>query len=241
MCGRVFIKADIQTMVGAFSFANGDGVKGMANQLPRYNGAPSQDYPIIIRDVVRDPDLFGPVFVSARWGLLPKWAKDPKGGRPPPINARCETIATNGMFKAAYRSRRCLVPIDGFFEWKDIYGTGKNKQPYAIAMKSGAPFALAGIWETWRDPKTDVDIRTFAIVTCEPNEMMAEIHDRMPVVLHEDDYRRWISDAENPADLMKPFPAGLMKMWPIGRGVGKYENNGPEIIEETGPEAPTLI
>ena len=154
MCGRVYIKADLQTMVSAFSFANSDGIQGLANQLPRYNGAPTQTYPIIIRDVIRDPDLFGPVFVSARWGLLPRWATDPQGGgRPPPINARCETIATNGIFKAAYRSRRCLVPIDGFFEWKDIHGTGKNKQPYAIALKSGTPFALAGIWETWRDPE----------------------------------------------------------------------------------------
>ena len=156
MCGRVYIKSTLKGLMRTFSFARSEGVEGIANQFPRYNGAPTQTYPIIIRDVIRDPDLFGPVFVSARWGLIPRWAKDAKGGgRAPPINVRCETISTNGLFKAAYRSRRCLVPIDGFFEWKDIYGTGKNKQPYAIALKSGAPFALAGIWEYWRDPQTE--------------------------------------------------------------------------------------
>ena len=132
MCGRVFIKTNLEGMMDAFAFADRKGALGLSNQFPRYNGAPSLDYPIIIRDMVREPDIMGPVFVSARWGLMPGWMKP--GGRPPPINARCEGIAANGMFKSAYRSRRCLVPIDGFFEWKDIFGTGKNKQPYAVAM-----------------------------------------------------------------------------------------------------------
>jgi putative SOS response-associated peptidase YedK len=145
MCGRIFIRTNLESMMTAFAFADRKGALGLSNQFPRYNGAPSLDYPIIIRDMVREPDTMGPVFVSDRWGLTPGWMKP--SGRPPPINARCEGIATNGMFKSAYRMRRCLVPIDGFFEWQDIFGTGKNKQPYAIAMKSGAPFALAGIWE----------------------------------------------------------------------------------------------
>ncbi len=83
---------------------------------PTYNGAPTQYYPVIITDVIRDPDVFGPTFVSARWGLIPRWIKEPKPDRPPPINARCEGISTNGMFEDAYRRRRCLIPIDGFFE-----------------------------------------------------------------------------------------------------------------------------
>ncbi len=241
MCGRVYIKTTLEGLMRAFAFARNERIGGLANQFPRYNGAPTQTYPIIIRDVIRDPDLFGPVFVSARWGLIPRWAKDAKAsGRPPPINVRCETISTNGLFKAAYRSRRCLVPIDGFFEWKDIYGTGRNKQPYAIALKSGAPFALAGIWEYWRDPQTGEDIRSFAIITCEPNEMMATLHDRMPVLLHPEDYERWISSAEDPRDLMKPFPAELMSMWKIGRNVGSPKNDSPDIIEEIDPE-PDLL
>ena len=98
MCGRVYIKTTLEGLMRAFAFARSEGVGGLANQFPRYNGAPTQTYPIIIRDVIRDPDLFGPVFVSARWGLIPRWAKDAKGGgRPPPINVRCETISTNGL------------------------------------------------------------------------------------------------------------------------------------------------
>lgn len=211
---------------------------GLGNQFPKWNGAPSQDYPIIIRDMVREPDTFGPVFASARWGLLPNWAKP--GGRPPPINARAEGIASNGMFRNAYKSRRCLVPINGFFEWKDIYGTGKNKQPYAIGMKDGSPFALAGIWEWRKDTETGIETKNFAIVTCEPNELMAMIHDRMPVILHRDDYERWLSPEPDPYDLMKPFSANLMKMWPIGKGVGSPRNNTPDIIEEIEPEEPLI-
>ncbi|EJZ17414.1 SOS response-associated peptidase [Rhizobium sp. Pop5] len=240
MCGRIFVRTSLEELISNFPFAvKGGDIDGLGNRFPRWNGAPSQDYPIIVRDIVREPDTSGPIFVTARWGLMPSWAKP--GGRPPPVNVRCEGISSNGMFRAAYRSRRCLVPINGFFEWKDIHGTGKNKQPYAIAMKDGSPFALAGIWETWKDAN-GVSIRNFAIVTSEPNEMMAEIHDRMPVILHREDYERWLSPEPDPHDLMKPFPAELMTMWKIGRGVGSPKNDRPDIIEEVedDPE-PTLI
>ncbi len=135
---------------------------------------------------------------SARWGLIPGWIKEQRPGKPPSVNARCGGIATNGMFKKAYACRRCLIPIDGFFEWKDIFGTGENKQPYAIAMNSGEPFALAGVWESWRNPETGEDIRTFCVITRPPNEMMATIHDRMPVILHREDYERWLSPEPDP-------------------------------------------
>lgn len=232
MCGRVFIKTNLESMMNAFAFADRKGALGLANQFPRYNGAPSLDYPIIIREMVREPDIMGPVFVSAGWGLIPGWMKP--GGRPQ-VNVRSEGIARNSKFKVAYRARRCLVPIDGFFEWKDILGTGKNKQPYAVAMKSGAPFALAGIWEAWRNA-ADVDVRTFAIITCPANAMMAAIHDRMPVILHPENYERWLSPEPEPDDLMKPFPSELMTMWPIGKAVGSPENDTPDIIEQINPD-----
>ncbi|MFC0804797.1 SOS response-associated peptidase [Ensifer sp. P24N7] len=235
MCGRIYIKSTLGDLLRNFSFAATERVEGLANQFPRYNGAPSLHYPIIVRDMVREPDVFGPTFASARWGLIPDWIKEQKPGRPPPVNARCEGIANNGMFKKAYASRRCLIPIDGFFEWKDIFGTGKNKQPYAIAMKSGEPFALAGIWETWRNPDTDEDIRTFCVITCPPNDMMAAIHDRMPVILHPEDYERWLSPEAEPYDLMKPFPAELMTMWPIDRKVGSPKNDTADILDPTEP------
>lgn len=235
MCGRVFIKTNLEGLMQAFAWAGREGALGLDNQFPRYNGAPSLNYPIIIME----PDL-GPIFASANWGFVPRFSKDGKGdGKRPPVNARREGIATNGMFKAAYRWRRCLVPIDGYFEWKDIYGNGKNKQPYAIALKTGEPFALAGIWETWRNPETREEIRTFCIITCEPNELMAQIHDRMPVLLHPDDYRRWMSDEPDPDDLMKPYPTELMRMWPIGRDVGSPKNDRPDILDEVEPEPTT--
>ncbi|MGY5811986.1 SOS response-associated peptidase [Rhizobium sp. LEGMi198b] len=246
MCGRVYIRSSLRELLDNFAFAGAGDVEGLANRFPRYNGAPQQDYPIIIREIVQEPDVMGPVFASARWGFIPTWAKDAGTGRPPPINARAEGISTSGMFKHAYKSKRCLIPINGFFEWKDIYGTGKNKQPYAIAMKSGEPFALAGIWSSRGDPDTGLDLRTFAIVTCEPNEMMATIHDRMPVILAPEFYERWLSAESDPYELLKPFPAELMTMWPIGRDVGSPKNDRPDIIDpieeatDDDPE-PTLL
>ncbi|MEY9199092.1 putative SOS response-associated peptidase YedK [Sinorhizobium fredii] len=234
MCGRVYIKSNLDGLLREFSFAEREAVEGMANQFPRYNGAPSLYYPIIVTEVIRDPDVFGPSFASARWGLIPRFAKT-QPGRPPPINARSEGISTVGLFKDAYRRRRCLIPVDGFFEWKDIFGTGKNKQPYAIAMKSGEPFALAGLWDTWRDPETDEDIRTFCVITCPANEMIAKIHDRMPVILHGQDYERWLSPEADPAELMRPFPAELMTMWPIDRKVGSPKYDAADILDPVEP------
>ncbi len=230
MCGRIYIKASLRELLSNFSFARPGDIEPLSNSFPNYNGAPTQSYPIIIRDVVQEPDVMGPIFVSARWGFVPEWAKDEGTGRPAPINAKAEGIQANGLFRQAYKSKRCLVPINGFFEWKDIHGTGKNKQPYAIAMKDGSPFVLAGIWSIRRDRDTGLDRRTFAIITCAPNELMGTIHDRMPVILHPDDYERWLSPEPDPADLMKPFPAELMTMWKIGRDVGSVKNNRPDLI-----------
>jgi putative SOS response-associated peptidase YedK len=235
MCGRVNVKTSLDGILSAFAFASrGEGIDGMANQFPRWNGAPKQDYPIIIQE----PDVAGPVFMRANWGLIPRRTADPKK-LPLLINARSETVATNGYFKFAFQSRRALMPIDGYFEWQDIHGTGRNKRPYAIAMADDSPFCLAAIWETWRDPNDPFggEVRTFAILTCEPNEMMARIHDRMPVILHPGDYKRWLDpDLPGPLDLLKPFPSELMKMWPIGDKVGNWRNNTPDILDPLDPE-----
>ena len=133
-------------------------------------------------------------------------------------------------FRDAYRQRRCIVPVDGFFEWKAIKGQ-KAKQPYAIAMKDGSPFGLGGLWENWKDPSTGESIRTFAIVTTDANELVAEIHDRMPLIIAPSDYERWLSDDPDPGDLMRPFPAEPMRMWPISTRVNKPENDDPSIVE----------
>lgn len=129
------------------------------------------------------------------------------------------------MFKSAYASKRCLIPIDGYFEWKDIHGTGKEKQPYAMAMKDGSPFALAVIFDIWRNPSTGELVRTYSVVTCAPNDLMATIQDRMPVILASTDYARWIGPEADTADLMRPFPSELTTIWPISRKVGSPKND----------------
>jgi putative SOS response-associated peptidase YedK len=113
-------------------------------------------------------------------------------------------------FRDAYRRRRCILPVDGFYEWKPIKGQ-KAKQPYAIAMKDGKPFGIGGLWENWKDPLSGEWIRTFAVITTDANELVAEIHDRMPLIVAPGDYARWLSDEPDPRDLMRPFPAAPMR------------------------------
>lgn len=233
MCGRVIVRTTIAGLINNFTFAHRKDGDGLDDLPPRYNGSPRQEYPIIIHE----DDVEGPVFVSANWGFVPGWMKDPKGG-PRPINAKSETVATNGMFRHAYKSRRALMPIDGFFEWKAIKGS-KITQPYAIAMKSLQPFCIAGIWDYWFDHELGRRIRTFCVLTCKPNELMATIHDRMPVILHPKDYQRWIANIEpDPNDLFAPLPEELMTMWPVSSKVGNPRNNAPDVVEEI-PLPPT--
>ena len=223
MCGRI-IQAS-----GPLRFAIVDGLNVVdsryANMPPRYNGAPSQDILVIRQNHETGERSLDPL----KWGLIPYWCNDPKGGRKP-INAKAETVATLPTFRDAYRKRRCIVPVDGFYEWKAIKGQ-KAKQPYAIAMKDGSPFGIAGLWENWKDPASGEWIRTFAVVTTDANEMVADIHNRMPAILATADYDRWLSDEPDPRDLLRPFPADLMRMWPISTRVNKPENDDATIIE----------
>jgi putative SOS response-associated peptidase YedK len=177
----------------------------LSNYPPRYNGAPSQDLLMIRRN--RDT---GEVLDLLRWGLIPYWCTDPKGGRKP-INAKPETVARLPMFRDAYARRRCILPVDGFFEWKAIKGL-KAKQPFAIAMRDGSPFGIAGIWENWKEPASGEWQRTFAIITVPPNELVAQIHNRMPAILGSADYERWLGDESDPHDLLRPFPSELIRM-----------------------------
>jgi putative SOS response-associated peptidase YedK len=147
-----------------------------------------------------------------RWGLIPYWHQDPAGGRKP-INAKCETVDRLPNFRDAYRKPRCILPVDGFFESEGDWA--KAKQPYAIAMKDGAPFGIGGIWENWKGPRSGEWVRMFAVITTDANELVAEIHDRMPLILAPKDYLRWLGEEPDPRDLMKPFPSEPMRMWPI--------------------------
>ena len=214
---------------GPLRYAIVDGLDVRDSRLhncpPRWNAAPSQELLVIRRNHKTGEISLDPV----RWGLIPYWCSDPKGGRKP-INAKAETVSTLPMFRDAYRLRRCIVPVDGFFEWKAIKGQ-KAKQPYAIAMKTGESFGIAGIWENWKEPASGEWIRTFAVITTDANELVEEIHDRMPVILHRFDYSRWLGDEPHPNELLRPFPANLMRMWPISTRVNKPENDDPSIVE----------
>ena len=201
-----------------------------SNVPPRYNGAPSQDLWIIRRHPgtgERSLDLL-------RWGLVPHFCREKP--KPAPINAAAETLATKTVppaerpfFAEAYRKRRCIMPIDGFFEWKPV--KGKIKQPFAIAMKDGSPFGLAALWENWQDPKSGEWLRTFCVVTTRANSLVRPIHSRMPLVLKPADYARWLSDEDDPRDLLKPYPSEPMTLWPVSTRVNSHKNDDPSLIE----------
>jgi putative SOS response-associated peptidase YedK len=160
-----------------------------------------------------------------RWGLLPSvLAEKPK---PPPINARSEAVAASRLFSRAYAKRRCIVPVDGFFEWRSEEGKGP-KQPFAIAMKDRRPFGLAGLWENWRDPATDTWIRSFCILTTAANTAIAPLHPRMPVILDPADYERWLGDEPDPHDLLRAYPPEPLEIWPVSTRV-----NGTRVDEKS--------
>jgi len=222
MCGRVFVRSTFAELMATSPAARRSNLPGL-DTGPRHNGAPSLVYPVI----VADGDSVHGAWAEARWGLVPGWVREAKP-KIAPINARCETVRTNGLFRGAYRARRCLVPVHGYFEWRSIRGV---KQPYALAMQRGQPFCLGGIWETRREPEFAVEQRTFAVITVPANELVATIHDRMPLILHERDYGRWLGDDPDPGDLMLPFPPELMTMWPVSRRVNRAGTEGADLLD----------
>jgi putative SOS response-associated peptidase YedK len=190
-----------------------------------YNIAPQSVQPI----VRPSPDSGAREFALLRWGLVPFWAKDAKIGYST-INARSEEVAGKPAFREAFRKRRCLVPADAFYEWARI--DAKTKKPFAIALKSGEPYAFAGLWERWR-PKEGEALETFTILTTDPNEVLEPIHNRMPVILEPKDYSRWLEPAaveRLPVDLLRPFPAEQMTAWPVSDRVGNVRNNDSELL-----------
>ena len=223
MCGRV-----IQSST-PFRLAIVEGLNvrdsRVHNYPPRWNGAPSQELLVIRRNHHTGEVSLDPL----RWGLIPYWCEDRRAGasRSTPSARRCARCRHSAI---AYRRRRCILPVDGFFEWKAIKGQ-KAKQPYAIGMKDGSPFGLGGLWENWKDPASGEWVRTFAIITTDANQLVAGIHDRMPLVIAPGDYRRWLGEEPDPGDLMRPFPAEPMRMWPISTRVNKPENDDPSVVE----------
>jgi putative SOS response-associated peptidase YedK len=193
---------------------------------PSYNIAPQTFQPV----VRLSEETFERRLVLMRWGFIPYWARDARIGYSS-INAKCETVTTGAIFRDAIKRRRCLIPADGVFEWQE--SAPKMKQPYAIGLKDGSPFAFAGLWERWTDKVTNRPLDTYTILTTEPNELIAPIHDRMPVILAPKDYERWMAPADLaqlPVDLLIPYPAEEMTAWKINVRVGDVRNDEATVI-----------
>jgi putative SOS response-associated peptidase YedK len=222
-------------MCGRYSFAVVDelieqrfGVRvRTAIYKARYNCAPSQKLAVISNQDPVELSFF-------RWGLIPFWAKEPSIGNKL-INAKSETITGKPSFKNAFRSRRCLVPADSFFEWKKA----AVKIPFRILMKDEQPFAMAGIWDRWTSSDGEI-IQSFSILTTEANEMMKGIHDRMPVILSPADEKRWLSPVSDQEllTMLKPYPSEKMKAYRISQLVNSPKNDVAGILT---PEASANI
>jgi putative SOS response-associated peptidase YedK len=209
MCGRFARKSTQEVLAEWFDLE----LEDMPWFAPSYNIAPQSTQPIVRlnRDTGRRESAL------LRWGLVPFWAQDAKIGYST-INARAEEITSKPAYREALKKRRCLVPADAFYEWQRL--DAKTKRPFAFALSSGEPYAFAGLWESWR-PKTPADaapLETFTILTTDPNELMEPVHNRMPVILEPKDYVRWLDPgdpARPPLDLLRPYPAERMKVWPV--------------------------
>jgi putative SOS response-associated peptidase YedK len=223
MCGRARLSSDVSEIKIAFRVPP---ERPMPNIAPSWNVAPTDPLPVVryhAKDHQRSLDVM-------RWGLVPFWAKDIKVGFAN-INAKAEGIENKPAFREAFRQRRCLVPVDNFYEWAK---TASGKQPYAIALADRKLMALAGLWETWRSTAGE-RVRSFAIITTAPNELCARLHNRMPAILAPESWPAWLG--EEPTDLphlkalLAPYPSDGMICWPVSARVGNVRNNDPNLIE----------
>lgn len=219
MCGRFTLTVDPGELQDRFENYNFP-----SNFAPRFNVAPSQPILAIPNDGENTADFF-------TWGLIPMWAKDPAMGNRL-INARAETLAEKPSFRGSLKYKRCLILADGFYEWKST-GSRKTKIPYFIHMKDRKPFAFAGLWDTWNSPDGSL-IKSCTIITTEPNDLVALVHNRMPAILHPRDYDKWLDPSpqtpENVQPLLQPFPAEAMSAYPVSTRVNKTDHDAPELV-----------
>jgi putative SOS response-associated peptidase YedK len=219
MCGRFAQALPAELLVRMF------GAVDLRNGAPRpsWNLAPSAQVAAAAWDARRHRR----VLVSMTWGLLAPWEKHWDTARMRPINARCETVAISRLFAPTFRRRRCLIAVDGWYEWAR---EGGQKIPHALARSDRGPAVLGGIWECWRSPIGD-RMLTLAIVTTPATAELAPIHDRMPLVLDEPDWPVWLGQSKgDAAALMRPAPRGSIVAWRVGRAVGNPNNNGAQLL-----------
>ena len=225
MCGRYSLYADLTTLLERFDI---DEVTFSKEEYaPNYNIAPSHQVVAIVNDGTKNR------LGMLRWGLIPPWAKDEKIGYKM-INARAETAAEKPSFRNAFKKKRCLVVADSFYEWQK---TTDRKIPMRIKLKSGEPFAFAALWESWKAPDGR-QVNTCSILTTEPNELMATIHNRMPVILSKEEEKIWldakVQDLDKLGALLNPFDASRMEAFEVSGKVNSPKNNGPELLERIG-------
>jgi putative SOS response-associated peptidase YedK len=223
MCGRARLSSDVSEIKLVFSIPPH---RPTPNFAANWNVAPTEDLPV----VRFDPKARERSLDMMRWGLVPYWAKDLKIGFST-INAKAESIDSKPAFHEAFRRRRCLVPIDNFYEWQKRDG---GKQPYAVALADRRLMALAGLWENWHAPGGEW-LRSFTIVTTAANRLIAPLHDRMPVILDPPAWPVWLGEAPAEASLLKallvPYPAEKLTVWPVSKRVGDVRNKDPGLIE----------
>jgi len=221
MCGRFTIVVSIDELMLRYLIEQ----PMDRYHLPRYNVAPMQNVWAVVHDGKKNR------LGQLRWGLVPSWASDDKIGSKM-INARRETLLEKPSFKTLVRRKRAIVPADGFYEWKK---SGNRKQPMRITMKDGSLFSMAGLYDTWQ-ASDGRKISTCTIITTTPNSLMADIHDRMPVILRPEDEAAWLDrgneDVGALTELLRPFSAEAMRAYPVSPIVGNVKNDSPECIEE---------
>ena len=223
MCGRFTLSKDLQQVEQRF-----EAVAQAGQFRSTYNAAPTQGLPVVTnqqRDALR----------FFRWGLIPHWAKDASIGNKM-INARAETLTEKPSFKKLIDRKRCLVVSDGFYEWKKLEDAAsrRGKQPYRITLASGDLFAFAGLWEEWADRETGEVVPSFSIITTDANQLVREVHDRMPVILRPEDEARWLQDGLATSvylNLLKPYPAAEMDKYPVAELVNSPRNNSPDLMQ----------
>ena len=225
MCGRVRLSSDYSEIRIKLKF---DPASAVPNFEADSNKPPTAPMLVAIRSVEgkRTPKMM-------RWGLLPHWAKDEKIAYST-FNARAEEFTSKPAFRDAWkRGQRCLVVTDGFYEWKKLDEKGKEKQPCAIAMAGDGQMVMAGLWAAWKDPKSVAEIQSCTILTCGPNEVMGKLHNRMPVILAEADWPKWLGEEAASDDellaMLRPCSDEVLKIWPVDKAVGNVRNKGAQL------------